>query len=369
MPQTGDMANKRIISKLLEVDPAFREVVTALYGDAVDPRELWDLNKGMPDQSSAHVLGNGGGPKPTKKKALAAGLVFGTAAESTATAQAAKNAFPTAAETLSRSLKPLTTKIPKVKLHGGAKANFALQATNAGIGLAAAHELFKKPGQNAQKSVVKKGVFKDIKSAGEAGRLYQANTRAKQINRGRKGLLVATTAGGAVGGYKASEKGVLKPRKAATVPPQGVTKSAGIDMVWTGEIMKFDAEKRQVFGWCSLTRVNGEDVVDLQGDYIPLEEIEKSAYKYVIESRKGGDMHRRENSFSKSLPLHTSDMIESFVVTPEKLSKMGLQEDALPHGWWVGFKVNDDEQWQLVKDKKRTGFSIHGSGTRVEKSI
>jgi hypothetical protein len=45
---------------------------------------------------------------------------------------------------------------------------------------------------------------------------------------------------------------------------------------------------------------------------------------------------------------------------------MGLAEDALPHGWWVGFKVNDDVQWDMVKTGERAGFSIHGSGKRKE---
>lgn len=137
------------------------------------------------------------------------------------------------------------------------------------------------------------------------------------------------------------------------------------DLMWEGEIKKFDNDKKQVFGWCSLTTVNGEPVVDRQGDYIPLEEVEKSAYDYVVSSRKGGDMHRRVGEE----PLHTSDMIESFVVTPEKLEKMGLPEDAMPHGWWVGFKVNDDEQWENVKKNQRGFFSIHGKGRRVEKMM
>lgn len=137
------------------------------------------------------------------------------------------------------------------------------------------------------------------------------------------------------------------------------------DLTWTGEFSKVDSEKRQVFGWCSLTKVNGEDVVDRQGDYIPLDEIEKSAYNYVIHSRKGGDMHKRDGD----QPLHTSDLIESFVVTPEKLEQLGLDKDAVPHGWWVGFKVNDDAQWESVKKGDRSFFSIHGRGRRVEKSM
>jgi len=137
------------------------------------------------------------------------------------------------------------------------------------------------------------------------------------------------------------------------------------DLTWEGEIQKFDEDKHQVFGWCSLSKVNGEDVVDRQGDYIPLEEVEKSAYDYVVNSRKGGDMHRRIGEE----PMHTSDMIESFVVTPEKLSKMGLPENALPHGWWTGFSINDEEQWASVKKNERGYFSIHGKGRRVTKEL
>lgn len=127
-----------------------------------------------------------------------------------------------------------------------------------------------------------------------------------------------------------------------------------------GEIKKADSDKQQVFGWCSLSKVDGVDVVDRQGDYIPLEEIEKSAYHYVVNSRKGGDMHQRIGDE----PLHTSDLIESFVVTPEKLEAMGLDSDAVPHGWWVGFKVNDENQWENVKKGDRVHFSVHGKGRR-----
>lgn len=168
----------------------------------------------------------------------------------------------------------------------------------------------------------------------------------------------AVAGGGGVYGYQK-----YKQAKQVPVEPAPVSKSS--DMVWNGEISKVDSEKRQVFGWCSLTSINGEPVVDLQGDYVPLEEIEKAAYDYVLHSRKGGDMHARDGEG----PKHTADLIESFLVTPEKLKQMGLDEHALPHGWWIGMKVNDDDQWNLVKNGGRTGFSIHGKGSRIEKML
>jgi len=152
---------------------------------------------------------------------------------------------------------------------------------------------------------------------------------------------------------------------ALSKPKQPVVKDYGPDMEWSAEISKVDEDKRQVFGWASLTSVDGQPVVDRQGDYIPLDEIEKAAYHYVLSSRKGGDMHARDGEG----PKHTADLIESFLVTPEKLKHMGLAEDALPHGWWIGMKVQDDDQWEMVKKQERTGFSIHGKGSRIEKDL
>jgi len=126
------------------------------------------------------------------------------------------------------------------------------------------------------------------------------------------------------------------------------------------EISKVDTDKRQVFGWASVTKSGGIDVVDLQGDVIPLEEIEKAAYEFVKKSRVGGKMHQKGDAG----PIHVSDMIESFVVTPEKKVAMGLPDET-PEGWWVGFKVNDDHTWAEAKDGKLAGFSVHGSGRRV----
>jgi hypothetical protein len=42
---------------------------------------------------------------------------------------------------------------------------------------------------------------------------------------------------------------------------------------------------------------------------------------------------------------------------------MGLP-DTVPTGWWVGFQVQDRDQWEMIKDGRRTGFSIHGHGRR-----
>ena len=174
--------------------------------------------------------------------------------------------------------------------------------------------------------------------------------------------------GGAYGAGRAAGQKKERRRQARQERPILVPSSVTKSVTWTGAIAKVDADKRQVFGWASVSAINGEQVIDLQGDIVPIEETEKAAYRYVMESRKGGDMHRRVAKAADE-PLHTADLIESFVVTGEKLEKMGLAPNSLPHGWWVGFKVNDDEQWGLVKSGHRAGFSIHGAGVRTPAGI
>jgi len=143
---------------------------------------------------------------------------------------------------------------------------------------------------------------------------------------------------------------------ASSVAPMTMGKS---DIEWAGEISKVDTDKRQVFGWASVVAVNGEPVVDRQGDLIEPDEMERAAYEYVMKSRTGSVEHRRDGD----APFVASEMIESLVITPEKIEKMGLPED-MPIGWWVGFKVHDDKAWADVKEGKLTGFSVHGSGKR-----
>jgi len=132
-------------------------------------------------------------------------------------------------------------------------------------------------------------------------------------------------------------------------------------VTWDVEFSKVDEDKHEVFGWASVVEMDGKPVVDRQGDWITPDEIEKAAYKYVLDSRKGGHQHKREGDAA----FHASNMIESIVFTPEKIAKMGLPED-FPVGWWVGYKVHDGETWNKVKSGEVTGFSIHGSGKRVQ---
>lgn len=159
---------------------------------------------------------------------------------------------------------------------------------------------------------------------------------------------------------------VKKPSTASAGVPVGKAEDEdSMPVVWSGEFSKMDTDKRQAFGWASVVEVAGEPVIDLQGDWITPDEIEKAAYSYVKKSRVGGTQHQRDEF---GAPVKAGEMIESFVVTPEKVEKMGLPDD-FPVGWWVGFQYDDDATWQDIKSGRKTGFSVHGRGKRVPAEI
>lgn len=195
-----------------------------------------------------------------------------------------------------------------------------------------------------------------VKMSPDPSEVSTMGSRVKGALKTRKGKLVAA---GALGSSLVATEAAR--RRKPKVREEVLNKDDSTDIIWMGEFSKVDDEKRQVFGYASIVELDGQPVIDRQGDYISSEEIEKAAYAYVQNSRKGGHQHKRDGDG----PFHASNMIESIVFTPEKIEKMGLPAST-PVGWWVGYKVEDDETWGKVKRGEVTGFSIHGKGKRQE---
>ena len=149
------------------------------------------------------------------------------------------------------------------------------------------------------------------------------------------------------------DDGDCRPALAETVVATATTEN-----VLRGEIRKLDEDQRLVFGWAYVAlEKSGDQVVDHSGDFVVdfEKDYEPAAYDYVLHSREGDAMHTE--------PV-TARLVESFVITPTKLEKMGVASDALPCGHWVGFKIEDDEVWKRVKSGELAMFSIAGKGTR-----
>lgn len=124
-------------------------------------------------------------------------------------------------------------------------------------------------------------------------------------------------------------------------------------------ISKVDAKKQIVFGWGSVTEVDGQPVIDSQGDIIEDADLEDAVYDFMV-SAVHDEMHKRVVPDSK--------IVESFVVTDEKLQKMfpGNAPSGGFRGWWLGVKINDPEVFRKHKEGIYTGFSITGTALRKE---
>jgi len=121
-------------------------------------------------------------------------------------------------------------------------------------------------------------------------------------------------------------------------------------------VIKSDDDSRLVFGWANVAvRVNGEQIIDWQGDAIDTGDLEKAAYAYVADFGTAGEMHQRGG---------VGHVIESIVFTKEKAAALGIPADILPEGWWIGFKITDDEVWEKIKSGEYSMFSIEGEAIR-----
>ena len=137
------------------------------------------------------------------------------------------------------------------------------------------------------------------------------------------------------------------------------------------EIIVKDDDKMQVFGWASVTAIDGKVITDTQGDRITADTLEAAAYDYVLEARVGGEMHNTSKGDVKQI----GRMIESCVFTKEKQKAMqsslegqGIHAliDLNCIAWWIGFQIDDKDVWKDVKSEKLKAFSIGGKGKRLK---
>lgn len=352
-------------------DPEFVQLCELLYGESVDYERVWEdvFAKMSPDASDLNT-----GSRPRKQRDWATGLsrasnAVGITAGGAALLQAAKDPrlaeggrsskriyrAGTAVEEAAKKTKLGAKYYDKVgqkkvaaKLAGGA---LLLQAGNL-----AGDALTSRVLARQQKKAVQKGALSRGKAAGQ--KAVDVTTKHPY----KTAAVVGTPIAGAtyIGHKRKQARFAQQPVDTFPYPAPYAKR----DVTWEGEFSKLDTDKRLAFGWASVTSVDGVPVVDSQADYIHPDDLEDAAYRYVMKSRKGGDMHRRSTDDSGGdVPFHVSDLVESFVLTPEKIEKMGLPSNTQT-GWWVGFKFHDDDAWSDIKKGKRTGFSIHGRGHR-----
>jgi hypothetical protein len=116
-------------------------------------------------------------------------------------------------------------------------------------------------------------------------------------------------------------------------------------------VAKLDDEEQLVFG-----EVYAPAPPDSQGDFMVRQEIKKMAYEFL---RKG---------FVGNIDVqHTREDTGCYVV--ESFIARDGDPIFIPGAWVLGVKVPDPAIWSLVKSGELNGFSLDGSGVRVDRVI
>jgi hypothetical protein len=125
------------------------------------------------------------------------------------------------------------------------------------------------------------------------------------------------------------------------------------------DMIKYDDEHNCIFGWGYVAiRKDNSQVYDHSTEYVAEEDykdLELGIYAYNLEFRASDIGH---------VEKQTGYLIESFVVTKEKLKKMGLPENALPLGVWCGYFFPNDEDYAKIKKMRHPMFSLFGSAKK-----
>ena len=403
--------------------PEFVELCATLYGDAIDPDEVWDtVAKAGPDQADLNASASRRNTFERGSNAL--GLTAGLMATGSALRDS-RLADPKAGKTANRIHALATHKrVPHLpekwgsgKVGAGlATAALGTQVLNT-VGDVAIGSSYNNRAKGPKGRLARTGGQAGIKSArmpdlneiaaganaintSIAGKLAATGRhRPPKVPRGAKAEVATAPVGTASGAHRPeasrTEKttratsaavrhavGSKQGRRAAGVGVGGTLvaqqalktpsgsevdyyKSDTTEIEWAGTFSKFEDDKQLAFGWASVSKVGGQPVIDKQGDYIDTDDLESAAYEYVLNSRVGGTNHARD---ANDRPVKVADIVESMVFTDDKVAKMGLPED-FHRGWWVGMKIHDQDEWESVKKGGRTGFSIHGRGVRRDQSV
>ncbi len=122
-----------------------------------------------------------------------------------------------------------------------------------------------------------------------------------------------------------------------------------VERVFVAKAMADQAERQ---------RVAKAAKIDLEGDRVALSELEQAAYEFTLSSGLA-DIDHDEVTHGR--------LVESFVVTDEKLEAMDVPEDAraqVSKGWWLGFHV-DDATMDRVETGELSMFSVGGRAKRT----
>lgn len=126
-----------------------------------------------------------------------------------------------------------------------------------------------------------------------------------------------------------------------------------MDVSFAFEFQKSDAAGRFVRGWASVVSVDGQPVVDHQGDRISIDEVRKAAHQFITDARVAKAMHSGSQ---------VGEVVESVIIDDEFAKAVGMTDTK--RGWWIGMAIHDDGVAEKVRKGDYRAFSIGGKGRR-----
>ncbi len=115
------------------------------------------------------------------------------------------------------------------------------------------------------------------------------------------------------------------------------------------QILKVDETLGLVFGFAAVSKVDGEDHYDRQGDHIPEHVILKGALKFAKGERVAKEMHKGES---------VGDVVFLFPLTTEIAKSLDIQTKTT--GLLIAMQPDDPAVMKKFQEGTYTGFSIGG---------
>jgi len=130
---------------------------------------------------------------------------------------------------------------------------------------------------------------------------------------------------------------------------KNILRGLGSDKV---KLLKIDTVQQVVFAV-----VLEPDTVDLQGDIISAEEIEKACWKYNTESRVVGFRHQKELD---AVILESSIVRGEGYYFDKSVTANGESAYVKVGSWVAAIKINDSEIWDGIMRGEYRSFSVGG---------
>lgn len=125
------------------------------------------------------------------------------------------------------------------------------------------------------------------------------------------------------------------------------------------DIWKVDLGQRLIFGFAMVSKVDGEDFFDSQGDHIPEDAALDAMTDFMVSKRVGCTMHERD---SEGQVVKSGEIIYAFPLLTDIAKSLGIETSKT--GILIGYRPDNDEDLIKAIRGEFTGFSI--GGARIE---